>query len=243
MIFGALQVGLGLALLAAPLALGPVGAALVWPGVAVLVVGLAYLAKAPGVFGKRTDDGRMSTFALALLFPYVALAWTLWQLKSRLHDEAPWHEVAPGLLLGRRPRSAAELPPGTACIVDLTSELPRALPEASARYLCLPTLDTDAPTDEGLAALITTLSGDEGPLFVHCAMGHGRSAAVATALLVARGLARDVDDAVAKLKAVRPGVHLHRGQRAAVMRWAEATATLRSDDPPKDRPDRASHPA
>jgi hypothetical protein len=193
----------------------------------VLIVGIAYLRRDARVFGKRASDGRMTPLAVMVLFPYVALAWTLWQLKSRLAAEAAWHEVAPGIRLGRRPLSRAELPADTRCVVDLTSELPRALPEAPvARYLCLPTLDTSVASDAAFGELLERLVAEEGPLYVHCAMGHGRSATLAAALLVRRGLAADADQAIAALKAVRPGVSLHAVQREALMRVLRTTATL-----------------
>ncbi len=223
MIFGLFQVALGLALIGAALALGGVSWALAWPGLAVLLVGLGYLGLGPRVFGKRSEDGRLASWALALVFPYVIVAWSLWQLKSRLYRGRAWDEVAPGVRLGRRPLGAHELPPDTRCVVDLTSELPRAVPEiAIARYVCLPTLDTSVAPDDELAALVESIADEEGPLFIHCAMGHGRSATVAAALLIRRGLCRDVDEAIATLVKARPGVRLHAVQRAAVLRLAGA---------------------
>ena len=44
---------------------------------------------------------------------------------------------------------------------------------------------------------------------------------LAAAVLVARGLARDVDEAEARLRSARPSVHLHAAQRAMVTRFAE----------------------
>jgi hypothetical protein len=220
LIFGLLQIALGVAILALAYAIGAPGWVLVWPAWSVILVGAGYLGLGARVFGKRREDGALSPWIVLLLFPYFAVAWTLWQLKSRLSAEAAWHEVAPGLRLGRRPRRSDELPPDTRCVVDLTSELPRALPELGHRYLCLPTLDTSVASDAELAALLLRIEAEPGPLFVHCAMGHGRSATVAAALLIRRGLSADLDEAVAHLKRIRPGVHLHAAQRAAVRRLA-----------------------
>ncbi len=238
--FGAMQIALGLALFGFAYVVGGPAWALAWPASSVLAVGVAYLGPGPGVFGKRRDDGRLSPLHVALLFPYFAVAWTLWQIKSRFFSTHAWNEIAPGVRLGRRPLSRAELPPDTRCVVDLCSELPRALPEVPVeRYVCLPTLDTSAPPDAELAALIESIAEEEGPLYLHCAMGHGRSATVAAALLIRRGLCADVDDAVRTMKKARPGVHLHAIQRAAVERLARAAATIAGDDPTEDRPDRA----
>ena len=233
--FGLMQVALGIALLS----LGPIagGAAwlLAWPGASVLAIGLAYLAGAPGVFGKDASTGRLTAWKVALLFPYVVVAWSLWQLKSRLGRENAHDEVAPGIHVGRRPLDATEVPADARVIVDLTSELARSPHTVGpARYLCLPTLDTSAPPEGELEALLEVLSDAEGPLFVHCAMGHGRSATVAAALMIRRGLARDLGDALSRMKAARPAVHLHAIQRSAVI--------LSASRAPRSRVQRAEPP-
>lgn len=225
--FGAIQIALGLALFGLAYVIGGPAWVLAWPASSVLIVGVAYLGPGPGVFGKRKHDGRLAPWNVALLFPYFAVAWTLWQLKSRFFSSHPWHEVAPGVRLGRRPLHRGELPADTRCVVDLCSEFPRAVPEvAVARYVCLPTLDTSVAPDPELAALVESIAEEVGPLYLHCAMGHGRSATVAAALLIRRGVCSDVDDAVAALKKARPGVHLHAVQRAAVERLARAAANV-----------------
>lgn len=221
--FGAIQIALGLALFAFAYLVGGAAWGLAWPAWSVLAVGVGYLGPGSRVFGKRRHDGRLAPWSLALLFPYFAVAWTLWQLKSRAFASRPWDEVAPGVRLGRRPLHRGELPADTRCVVDLCSEFPRALPSVPVeRYVCLPTLDTSVAPDAELGALIESIAQDEGPLYLHCAMGHGRSATVAAALLIRRGLCADVDEAVALLKRARPAVHLHAVQRAAVQRLAQA---------------------
>ena len=57
-------------------------------------------------------------------------------------------------------------------------------------------------------AVLDQLADAEGPLYVHCAAGHGRSAMLAATLLVRRGHAEDVDAAVALMQRARPGVRL-----------------------------------
>ncbi|MCB9594636.1 MAG: dual specificity protein phosphatase family protein [Sandaracinaceae bacterium] len=214
--FGLIQVALGIALIGVAAYVGDAAWALVWPGWSVGIVGLAYLGIGPRVFGKRADGG-MSMLHVALLLPYYVVAWSLWQLKSRLQGENPHDEVAPGIIVGRRPLGEAEMPAAASVVVDLTSEFPRSAPtRAVARYECVPTLDTDAPDVDAFRALLDRLDGEEGPIFVHCAMGHGRSATVAAGLMVRRGVATDVDDAIRRMTAARPRVHLHGVQRAAV---------------------------
>lgn len=239
MLFGLFQVALGVAIGLVAWRVGGVAWVLAWPAWSVFVVGLGYLGLGARVFGKRREDGRLNAWNVVLLFPYLVVAWTLWQLKSRFLSRDAWHEVAPGVRLGRRPLRASELPPDTRCVVDLTSEMPRVFPELGLKYFCLPMLDTSVAPDDELAELVELIANEEGPLYLHCAMGHGRSATVAAALLLRRGLATSADDAIARLKAVRPSVHLHAAQRAAVSRLAIAAARMAGDDPAQDRPDRA----
>jgi len=219
--FALIQIALGVVLLAGAITLGPWARVLLWPGGSVLAVGVAYLrigGFGPGVFGKRLD-GRLRWPNVALLLPYFVVAWTLWQLKSRIADENPYDEVAPGILVGRRPLTPDEFPSHATVVVDLTSEFSRSPATTSvARYECAPTLDTTPPDDDALVGLVDALADHDGVLFVHCAMGHGRSATVAAGLLLRRGLAVDVQEAIALMKAQRPLIHLHRGQRDAITR-------------------------
>lgn len=227
MTFGLLQIVLGVMLIGAGPVLGGPTWALAWPGVSVIVVGVGYLGLGPRVFGKSAANGRLRPWVVVAIFPYFAVAWSLWQLKSRLFGERPHDEVAPGIFVGRRPLGPHELPAGAKVVVDLTSEFPR-VECADARYVCIPTLDTTAPTDAEMKALLDGIADEDGPIFVHCAMGHGRSATVAAALMIRRGLAKSVDEAIAMMAAKRPAVHLHPPQRAVVERMIGAAPRVAS---------------
>ena len=218
--FGLTQIALGLVLLALAGAVRQWAWLLVWPGWSVLIVGIAYLGPGgPRVFGKHAGDGRLGWLNVILLLPYYVVAWSLWQLKSRLFGENAHDEVAPGIFVGRRPLGLAEVPADIRVVIDLTSEFPRAhSTRAIERYLCVPTLDLRAPDDAAFSSLLDHVSEEDGPIFVHCAMGHGRSATVAAGLMIRRGVARDVEDAIERMSEARPGVHLHRVQREAVAR-------------------------
>ena len=61
-----------------------------------------------------------------------------------------------------------------------------------------------------------------GSVFVHCANGHGRSAAFAAALLLRRGLARDVAEAMGIIRRARPACRLNPVQTALAGRYAPA---------------------
>ncbi len=219
--FGWAQIVLGLALVSSAAWLGGPAWIVAWPAVSVMIVGVGYLGAGPGVFGKRSD-GSLHPATSVVLLPYHVVAYLRMHWDAVRHHEAPWHRVADGVYLGRRTPRAA-MPPDARVVVDLTAELPRiAGMPADVRYHVIPTLDATAPAYEPFAALATRLADEPGPIFVHCAAGHGRSAAFAAALLVARGRARDARSAEACLKEARPLVHLHREQRELVDRFARS---------------------
>jgi hypothetical protein len=192
---------------------------LLWPAVSFALVGVAYGGVGPRVFGKR-PDGTLAPWALVVLFPYLALTWLLWHLARLVSRESCSHEIVPGVWLGRRALSH-ELPAGIELIVDLTAEFPRPTGVNIGRaYYCLPTLDATAPGEAGFRELVQRLAAWPGPVYVHCAAGHGRSATVVAGLLLARGLAADARQAEAALRKVRPGVRLNRAQRALLERAA-----------------------
>jgi hypothetical protein len=187
--------------------------ALSWMLFSFLMVGLAYARRWPEVFGKR-PDGRLSWSHTLVLAPYHLLSSLAAFLASR---STAYHEVVPGLYLGRRlgergaRRAVAELE--IAAVLDLTAEF--AEPDAFRRlhYLNLPLLDKTAPTPEKLRAGVKFLQEHHGagrPVYVHCALGHGRSATFVLAYL---GKSQEW------LKQIRPGVGLAPEQ----LRLLEAT--------------------
>lgn len=189
-------------------------APLAWPAVAFGLVGLGYAGLGARPFLKGAH-GRRHPVATVLLAPYLAIAWLV-LLALRLRSEPAYHEVRPRLFIGRRPLRASELPEGVSLIVDLTSEFPKLHPEG-VQYMCLPTLDGSAPNDlEAARAVVRQVLEHDGIVYVHCAAGHGRSAAIVASVLVAEGRATDVRHAIEVMRKVRPGVGLSRSQRAFV---------------------------
>ena len=81
---------------------------------------------------------------------------------------------------------------------------------------CLPVLDGMAPDPEALKQVAQSLAAEERTIYVHCAEGHGRTAMIAAALLLARGDARDATEAVSKVQRVRPLARLSATQAATV---------------------------
>jgi len=214
--YGFLFIALSASLCWFAVVLGGAGLVLFWPALSFLVLGAAYLARRPALLGKR-PGGTLAWWALLLLGPYFLLTWATWHAERVLGREDCANEVARGLWVGRRP-FARDLPDGVRVIVDLTAELPAA---AAVRrhpgYLCVPTLDATAPEPSALRGLLERLRGEERA-YLHCASGHGRSATVAAAVLLDRGLAAGVGEAEAQLRQRRPGIRLNAAQRQSLER-------------------------
>jgi protein-tyrosine phosphatase len=210
----------------------PLGALLVWLGLDFLMVSAGYLKLGPAPLGKRAD-GSVAAASLALLAPYRLLNEGVWHLQRWLSGQPPAHEIAPGLWLGRRPRPA-ELSRDVTLIVDLAAEFPRAASREDCReYLSLPCLDTSAPELEAFCAAVRRVVIHDGATYVHCALGHGRSATLVAAVLLELGIAIDPDDAVNRIRVLRPGVALSAAQRARLHQfWERSRQTRAAGEPP-----------
>lgn len=160
--------------------------ALIWMLSSFGLVGLAYARRTAGVFGKF-PDGRLSWMNSLVLAPYHLLS----HLASFLASNATaYHEVSPRLYLGRRlgeraaRRAIAELQ--LTAVLDLTAEFQEPLALRRLHYLNIPLLDKTAPTPDQLEAGVAFLREHHGQgrsVYVHCALGHGRSATFVLAYL------------------------------------------------------------
>jgi hypothetical protein len=218
--------------LAAAVAWGCLGAGSVWlrillgwSSLAFLGIALAYGLRSPRLLLKRRD-GRLRCWSWLLFWPYHVvshLSLALYRLSAR---EAPFHEIRPGLFLGSclRPRDALRLgQPGTVAVLDLTSEFTEVeILRRSGRYTCLPLLDHTAPSRSELESAVALIREHlaHPPVFVHCAVGHGRSALVVAAFLLSQGSAITLQAAVACLKSKRPGVRINAAQMNRLREFA-----------------------
>lgn len=223
---------LSLALLAPPgLSYTPGGGLRAWLGIASAVLCLLYVIS----LWPERQVGRwirsaspISWFVRLLLAPHRWGAWAFVWLKVRFRGERPLDEIVPGLFLGRRPLwmdRAANATHRLSGVVDLCVEFPESGPVvgvAEEDYLSIPALDGTAPSLHDTKYAVDWMEDrlKQGKnILVHCAAGHGRSATVVAALLIARGLATDAESAERLMKTIRPLVSLNRSQRRLIARY------------------------
>jgi len=187
---------------------------------------MAFLFASPRLLGKQAC-GHLHPIAWLVYWPYILLSIAILKLYARLSSEPAVSQITPHLLLGRRLSShecSHHLPDNLAGTVDLTAEFAEPADIRRQDYFCIPTIDTLNPSLEQLqsaVAFIDTHQGD-GPVFLHCAMGHGRSATIAAAYLM-HSQALTPAQAVHTLKSIRPGVELHPEQSELLVEYEQST--------------------
>lgn len=197
-----------------------VGWAAAPPGYAAVsfaALGAAYAGSGPGLLLKRAD-GRRGVAAWLLFAPYFALNGLTFAAYRRRSREPAVTQVSADLSFGRR-LTASECPAvGWAGVLDLAGEFAEVEPlRRSPGYLSLPVLDGTAPTPAQLRQALAWRADITGPVYVHCALGHGRSACVVVAFWLAAGEVATVVEGVSRLRAVRPGARLNRAQRRRLL--------------------------
>jgi protein-tyrosine phosphatase len=186
----------------------PWTAALLWPAVSLALVSAAYLGVGPAIYGKR--NGRLPLGSRVLFAPTLAGQYaSLWYY--RRHSTA-WDRVVPGLLIGRTltaPEATALLDHGVTAVLDLTAEFSEHAALRRLAYRNIPLLDLTAPTMHQLHAAVDFIRGHIAAghvVYVHCKVGYSRTATAVGAYLIASGQCTSLDEALALLRAARPGI-------------------------------------
>ncbi len=198
-----------------------------WVATSFIILGVAYGMRKPGLLGKKRD-GTMQIYQRLLLGPYFGLTWFLWQMLRWCSRKPSVQKVCDDLYIGRR-LLAKELldEPKFDHYVDLTAEMEdpeqiRLMPG----YRCLPILDASTPDRRELRATLEAVK--DGTTFIHCAQGHGRTGMVALALLHFRRRVLNLDEGLALLQKVRPGVALNFEQRRFLQSFIDESDSLRA---------------
>ena len=185
------------------------GLLLVYVAVSLGVVAVGYSRFGGDVY--RKADGRIHWTARVLLAPVMLAQWLSLKHYARRADR--WNEVTDQLWVGRwlnRKDAAALRAAGAVAVLDLTCEFDGCGRREGLAYLNVPVLDLTRPTRADLDQAVAFIDAhaDRGPVYVHCKAGFSRSAAVAGAYLIRRGIARGAAEAAHLLRAKRPGIVL-----------------------------------
>jgi hypothetical protein len=160
--------------------------------------------------------------------PYLLLAALVLAITRRLDREQPRSLVAPGVWIGRLPSASeyADLPrAGITAVLSLCWEFvppSRRGRDQAVAVAWEPILDAAPPTERQFQVAlerVNTWRSEGRTILIHCAQGHGRSATIAAAALVATGRARDMDQALAQIQSARPRARLSPQQRDALQRF------------------------
>lgn len=191
------------------------------PAVSFLLLALAYAGTGSAILGKRADGGRV-WWARVVFAPYLLLTRFSFGLYKLFGRHAPWCEVVPNLFLGRRLTVTEANRFDTAAVLDLAAEFSETRSLRSPdHYLSVPVLDATPPTVEQLTTAVRWIADQlaHRPVFVHCALGHGRSASVVIAYLLHAGQVTTIRDGLRRVRGLRPGVGLSASQRRGLEGW------------------------
>jgi protein-tyrosine phosphatase len=199
--------------------------------IALIGVGCAFILGKPGLFMKNAA-GTLSPLSYLIFWPYFTLNTITLGLFRVLSQENALDKIVPDLYIGCQ-LSIIDykrfLSLGIKSTLDLTSEFGEVgFIRTGQNYLSIPLLDTTAPTLNQLEEAVSWITArlSEGPVFVHCALGHGRSATVVAAFLIKAGIVNDIKGAVEFIKAKRSGVDL-RSKQLSVLALTTMTNRVR----------------
>jgi hypothetical protein len=198
----------------------------VWLAIDFGLLSAAYGGAGPRLLFKQRN-GLRAKWAWALYAPYFLLNELTFLLYCLIGRRPPYAQVVHNLYLGRRMTSNEARRMRVLrwrAILDLAAEFEEvARLRREKFYRSLPVLDAMAPVGAELSVTVEWLEKRvaEGPVFVHCALGHGRSATVVVAYLLATGEASTVEEGIALVRSKRPGIRLNARQRAAAEEYVQ----------------------
>jgi membrane-associated phospholipid phosphatase len=194
----------------------PWGFILVWPGIAGVVVALAYFKVGTPIFRKR--GGKLPHSSRLILGPYFLVAWIVRRRYRRACE--PFCQIAPGIWVGGKlsPAQARELiGNGIGAVLDMTAECSETPDLLQLQYLNLPLLDLTPPTADEIHAGVEFIRAHrQAGVYVHCAIGYSRSVCMVVAYLLASSTTGNFDQAFETVRARRPVALLDHRFRAAI---------------------------
>ena len=184
---------------------------LFWPAASCCVLALAYGAKRPHLVCGKKSDGNASWFWVTVNLPWLLFSWAIWLLLACISREQVVNQITgSNIFISRWPLFGVDLQQFEV-VFDLAAEFPRFY-NFNGHYESIPNLDG--------VELVNFLSSHElkqsTKILVHCAQGHGRSAAFVALLLGRLGFAGSAQEAIASITKARPLARMTRSQRLHV---------------------------
>lgn len=223
---------------AASLPAGPSRLAWFLAGFGWLGAALAWGASRPDLLGK-TPQGHLPLSRAPFLWSWWLARYVLYELERLSTGESPHDEVVEGVWIGRwliRGELRAMDPAGWA-VLDLTAELPATF--RGEVYRSVPVLEHTPPTLDQLDqvnAFLTEQRAAGRRVYVHCAMGHTRSATAVVAWWLTQRPELSPDQAIAELQRARPRTGIGSAHRATLSDWRKRLAPSQAQRPLQDTP-------
>jgi hypothetical protein len=194
-------------------------------GFSLVLLGLAYYGIQYLGFHKRHDGG-CAPWKWLMHGPYLAIKWVWCDIQRTDRAWVPYSQVAPNLYLGGRLSESAARDAirrlGLVAVFDLEAEFSGVSAfRRIGRYLASPTLDFTSPSPCAIDMAVRWIDHNTklGPVYIHCALGHGRSATVVAAYLMYSNAATTLDQVIIQIKNKRQKVRLNSKQICGLKNW------------------------
>ncbi|MCI4624786.1 MAG: dual specificity protein phosphatase family protein [Candidatus Magnetoovum sp. WYHC-5] len=182
-----------------------------------------------GIFGAKTfqkrKNGTLTLISYLIYWPYLVVDYIILYIIRVVRKENVYDEILSGLYLGGRLWLFDKKDPlikKIDYVLDLTSEFTEPFFfRNKAGYLCIPLIDHHAPTLDELTYGVTWLveQHKKGYVYVHCAMGHGRSAIFVVAYVMFVNRLNSVEHAIEFVKTKRPVIRLNKKQIEVIEKY------------------------
>ncbi|MGB0744510.1 MAG: dual specificity protein phosphatase family protein [Opitutales bacterium] len=210
------------ALLTLAWVLAPWGYVLLWPGLSLGLVALAYFGSGGKIYGKK--NGAHPAWS-KLLHLFTICGHEI-SRRAYAKNSEPWNNLAPKLLIGRqltRSEISALLEESVTAVLDLTAEFSEPLELRELNYLNLPLLDLTAPGEDELQTALDFIDRhiETGTVYIHCKIGYSRTAAISGCYLLHSRQAKDPDEVFALLRRARPSIVIRPEAREAIEKYGQ----------------------
>jgi protein-tyrosine phosphatase/membrane-associated phospholipid phosphatase len=188
-----------------------------WPAISLAIVAAAYFGLGPAIY--RKTDGRIPLSARLLLGPCLIGQYLSLMHYRRQCDAC--NELTQKVWIGARlnkGEAAEAMRRGVTAVLDLTAEFSETPALLNLAYRNIPILDMTELNQAQLQEAVDfiTTHTKNGAVYIHCKIGYSRTAAVVGAYLLASGQVATVDEAITRLRNVRPSIIIRPEARSAL---------------------------